>query len=295
MASYTNFDIAQFADTALEAFVSTLAPLNAFSTDASPNPASGGSSVLVPLIGSLTATTFSGYCVCGSTASVITVTLNKRRIVVTGQDDLTRIQNSYGNLLPRFARQQGAELAREVIATIWGALTPGAFGTAATTTSTGIAVADLLTGKKLLDAAKVPFIDRSYVLDTVPYNALLGTTQFIQAQIAGDPSAFRRGSMGQVFGADTYMTNALPGTNSVMGFIAHPSAIAVAMRYLGPGDAGRQYYIDARPVTDPATGATFGLRHLYDPCSGTEFIDLECLFGFSVGISNAARLYVRSD
>jgi hypothetical protein len=65
------------------------------------------------------------------------------------------------------------------------------------------------------------------------------------------------------------------------------------MRYLQPQDPS--YYLDARPVADPNTGATMGYRRHYDPNTGTEYVNLECNYGYAVGISKGAELFVRTD
>jgi hypothetical protein len=78
-----------------------------------------------------------------------------------------------------------------------------------------------------------------------------------------------------------------------MGFAAHASAIAIAMRYLAPQPGHN--YSTAQPVTDPDTGATFGVRSHYDENTGTKYINLEANYGYSVGISNGCRVLKRAD
>jgi hypothetical protein len=294
MATYTNFDVPFFADNALQGFVNTLVPINAFSTNfSSAAERNTGSNVLVPLIGSLTATTFTAYNVCGGTASVITVTLNKRKIVLLGQDDLTAANNAYGNNLGMWAYQQGVALAYGVLQDIWTLLTTQNFAIASTVASGSFTIAEIRKGRLQLNTNKAPMEPRSLVLDNVPYDALLGTSLFQFAQGTGSAMGVREGSVGRALGCDVFETNSLPGTNSVMGFIAHASAMAVAMRYLAPQRPDA--YIEARPVTDPASGLTFGLRHLYDFNTGTEYLDIEALYGYSAGITNGARLFGRTD
>ena len=76
MATYTNLDNEIFANSALQAFVKTLAPLAAFSRNFSAAPVQKGNTVLVPLIAALTATTFGGsYAVCGGTKTVVTISI----------------------------------------------------------------------------------------------------------------------------------------------------------------------------------------------------------------------------
>lgn len=295
MATWTNFDVAFFAQNALEGLVSSLVPLRAFSFSASPEPISQkGTNVLVPLIGNVTATTFGGsYAVCGGTASVITVAINKHKVAAVGQNDLTAATSSRAQLAS-FANQQGAGLGLLVFQDILSVLTTANFAYASTVASTAMTLAEVRKARLLMNQNKAPMAPRALILDNIPYDALIGTTQWIQAQIAGNSAAFREGNAGRAVGFDVYETNALPGTNSVMGFAAQASAIAIAMRYLDPG-VGSQYYIDARPVTDPETGITMGLRHHYDPNTGTEYVNLECNYGYAAGITNCARLFGRTD
>ena len=90
-----------------------------FSTDFEPSPIPPGNTVIVPLIGSLTATTFGGnYAICGGSMSGITVTINRHKHVPIGQSDLTRASSSVANL-DRFAFQQGAGLALAVLQDIF--------------------------------------------------------------------------------------------------------------------------------------------------------------------------------
>jgi hypothetical protein len=74
---------------------------------------------------------------------------------------------------------------------------------------------------------------------------------------------------------------------------AHPDAIAVGMRYLMP-QAGNTYQ-QAMPITDAETGLTVGLRDHYDNNTGTRYVNLECLYGYTVGLTNCGRTIYRSD
>src|SRR5438876_453566 len=127
MASYTNLDDEIFAQSALQGFVATLLPFSAFSLNFSPEPLTRkGNDVLVPLIGSLTATTFSAYNICGGSASVITVSINKHKHVPIGQSDLTAASTSHVNL-ESFGLQAGAALGLLVFQDVVSLVTPGNF------------------------------------------------------------------------------------------------------------------------------------------------------------------------
>ena len=114
---YTNLNIARLANAALEGFVKELLPLNVFSRSYSPDAVgrTQGNVVLVPLIGGLVATTFGGtYAITTFAKSVVTVTINRHKIVPIGQTDLDAINNSDSSL-ESFGFQQGAALAQAVM------------------------------------------------------------------------------------------------------------------------------------------------------------------------------------
>lgn len=293
MATYTNLDNEIFYNAALQGYATALMPFSAFSTNFSPAPMEKGNNVLVPLVGSLTATTFGGsYAICGGTASVITVGINRHKVVHIGQDDLTAHSSTFANL-ENFGYQQGMALGLAVIQDVWTLLTTANFGLATAVSVVDFGLAQIRRGRYLLNDANAPLTPRALVLDLDPYDNLLGISNFLQANLAGDAAALRQGRTGEIFGMSTYETNALPGTGSVMGFAAHASAIAIAMRYLAPQPGHK--YDEARAVSDPNTGATFGIRSHYDENTGTKYINLEANYGYSVGISNGARLYKRND
>lgn len=293
MATYTNLDNEIFARNALNGFVKTLLPLNVFSTNFSPDPVQKGNNVLVPLIGSITATTFSAYNICGGTMTVITVAINKHKIASVGQSDLTECGSSMAQL-ERFSFQQGAGLATLVMQDILTLCTTANFGLATAVSSTVMDVAHIRAARKLMNQANVPIVGRGLLLDCVPYDTLLGVTNFVQAHMYGDRGPIANAVIPRAMGFDLYELNSVfPSTGSVMGLACHASAVAVAMRYLQPQKGNT--YSDARPITDPETGLTIGLRDHYDNNTGERYLNLEAVYGFVAGITNGARLIKRKD
>lgn len=292
MATYTNLDNEIFAQNSLEGFVNTLLPFMAYSTNFSPAPGEKGNSVLVPLIGSLTATTFSSYNICGGTQSVVTVTIDKHKHIPIGQNDLTAASSSRAKL-ESFAYQAGAALGLLVFQDVMSLITTGNFSLATAVSVVDFGIAQIRAGRLQLSNAKVPPIGRNMILDVNPFDNLLGISNFLQVNLAGNNETLREGRIGRALGMDIYETNGMPGTNSVMGFFGHATAIAIAMRYLMPQDG--HTYRDARPVTHEGTGLTMGLRDHYDNNTGTRYINLEANYGYAVGISNGARVIKRLD
>jgi hypothetical protein len=81
-----------------------------------------------------------------------------------------------------------------------------------------------------------------------------------------------------------YESNIIPlNSISLVAFACHPDSIALACRYLEP--IGKEEYLDARMVTDAESGLTIGYRRHYNTADGKMYVNLECLFGRSVGLS----------
>ena len=295
--AYTNLNLPRLATSALEGFVKTLVPFNVFSRSYSPESIgrATGNIVLVPLVGALTATTFGGtYAITTFAKSVVTITINRHKIVPIGQTDLDAINNS-GASLESFGFQQGAALAQAVMEDVLTLVTTANFtavGTAVSSTVLGLT--ELRAGRLALNQGNVPAQPRFALIDSIGMDALLAVTNFIQAMMFKDNSVLSEGRVVRALGMDFFELNSsFTSAASVNAFIGHGSAIAIAMRYLQPQQPDK--YARAEAYADPSTGATIGLRDMYDPLTGTRYVALECNYGYSVGITNAARIIKRTD
>ncbi len=297
MATYSNLNLARLAagaNSALESFVKTLLPLNLFSRRYDPETATRarGNVVLVPLIGTLTATTFNGtYAISGGSMSVVTVTIDRHKIVPIGQRDLDAMNNSDGDL-EMLMNQAGAALATLQLEDIFTAVNTTNFGLATAVAAAALDVPQLRKARLALNLQNAPQSPRNAILDSISMDALLGITNFVQAQMFRDTGVLTEGRVTRALGFDFYEYVA-PFTISSMGFFAHPSALAVGMRYVQPQVPGA--YEMAQAFSDPNTGATIGLRSMYDPLTGQRYIALEANYGFSVGISYAGTIIKRTD
>ena len=293
MATYTNLNDEIFANSALEGFTTKLASFARFSRNFSPDGSRRGDTVLVPLIGTLTATTFGGsYAISGGTQTVVTVSLNRHKVVHLGQDDLTYHASSKASL-ESFGFQQGKALATAIMSDVLTLCTTANFTSVTAVASTAMAEAQLRAVRLALNVADASE-DRSMLIDCTPYDALLGVTNFVNAHNFYDSTVSREGKIMRAYGFDFVELNNLFGSvNSVMAFAAAPSAVAIAMRYLAPQEGNK--YATAAQLTDPETGLTLGLRKHYDENTGTAYVNLEALYGYSVGISNGGRIVKRTD
>lgn len=294
MSTNTNLDNEIIKDKALEAFVKTLLPFTRFSTNFSPDAVQKGKDVLVPLVASLTATTFGGsYSICGGSQSVVTVQINRHKVVHLGQNDIDAA-NSSRAMLSNWAYQQGRALAIAVLQDVFTLITTSNFTSVTAVASTAVDTPQLRAIRKALNKDNIPFDPRAMILDCDPFDALLGVTNFVQAQMFKDTGVLTEGRVARALGMDFFELNDpfISGA-SVMGFACHPQAIAVAMRYLAPQDG--HTYREAGPVGDSETGLVMGVRDYYDNAAGTRFLVLEANYGFSTGITNAGRILKRTD
>jgi hypothetical protein len=294
MSTLTNLDNEIIKESALEAFVKTLLPFTRFSRNFSPEPVQKGQNVLVPLIAALTATTFGGsYSICGGTQTVVTVSINRHKVVHLGQDDLTAANSSRANLR-HWSFQQGRALAITVLQDVFTLITTANFTSVSAVGSTALTVAELRLARLRLNQDNVPTEPRALILDCVPYDSLLGITNFVQAQMFKDTGVLQEGRVMRALGMDIFDINDpfISGA-SVMGFACHPEAIAVAMRYLQPQEGNT--YLTAEALSDPETGIVMGLRDYYDNASGTRYKILEANYGYSTGITNGGRILKRTD
>src|SRR5439155_10898945 len=98
------------------------------------------------------------------------------------------------------------------------------------------------------------------------------------------------GQIRRLAGFDVYETAILPENNEkLVGFAAHPSCLAVAMRYLVPG----ANYEKSGAVTDPVTGLTFGYLRYTEIQSNRIFVTVECLYGFKVALADGIKRIVK--
>jgi hypothetical protein len=286
-----NFNDGIYAQEALQAFVASLTPLNAFSRDFSSQAAQRGNAVYVPRVDAVTSTTFNqSYTGSGGTINTITVNLDKHRINTV---DLTDVQqlNSSAAVITNMARQQGKSLAKMVLQDIWSQLTIPNFGAAiVTTAASNWSRTQVRALRKALIESDVDMSLASLVADVDIYDALLGDSNITQAFQYGGSEAIREGRIPRLFGMNVYETNVLPSLTTTIGaFIVHPDSMAVAMRQFSsvvPTSA----YEAFETVTDPESGITMQYRRLYDPNVGKMYASFECLFGYSTALTLGLKL-----
>jgi hypothetical protein len=292
-----------FVQEALNAFTAGLAPLNAFTRSYSSEARRKGDVIAIPRADALSTTTFayannSGfpYETEGGTLNTISLNLDQHQIVGV---DITDIQfaNSGSAEISVFARQQGRALARKCIENIFSLVSIANFGAAAATAvsigSTGLT--QLRNARKTMVDRKVNGENLSLIASSELFASLLGDSNISQAFQYGGNEAIREGRIPRLLGMDVYETNALAlgGTLSLIGFLAHPDAIAVAIRQLLPQDNSQYLAVDT--VVDDETGLGFTYRRHFNPGKGRHYASFECLFGFTQALTLGLGILRKAD
>jgi len=281
------------AQTALESFVADMEPLSIFTTSYSDEVVRRGSTVEVPLVASLTATTFADdYGGTGGTLNNVSITVDKHKIVTVSLTD-TEYSKSSAADITRFANQQGKALAQAVLESVYSLFVTTA-GSAAQFAATltnlsAFTITNARSLRKALSDEKVPQTNRSLILNTSLYDSLLSQSGLLDAGQFGARDVIADARVPRVLGMSVYESMILP-TNSISlaAMAVHPNAVALAVRALEPQAPSE--YLAATTVTDPQTGLTLGYRRVYNPLTGRHSASFECVFGHSRGITGAAKL-----
>jgi hypothetical protein len=303
MASITGLNDDIISSAALKSFVDSLHPLSAFSVNYNAEAARKGEVVSIPLISSITATTFANTYEGADGDVTLTareVTIDKHFLSTV---DFTDTQWSKSSALtPQMLAQIGAEQGRAVaqafISGAWAMITTANYGAIATSsTIASFGMSQVRKARLELTKAKAPTNDRALFLDPDLYDALLSDSTNILANLNFGPEGVREGNIRRIAGMDVYESTLIPSTSvgsgiTLAGFAVHPSAIAVAVRTLAPQAPSE--YLEARTIVDPVSGIGLGYRRHYNTANGTHFLNFEVVGGYTFGITAGLKILGRS-
>jgi hypothetical protein len=292
----TNVKDIKVAQRALMPFMSNLLPVTAFSTDFSPLPADKLDTVRVPLVGAPSESSdFEGdYSAnADSTVTVVPVTLNRHKyktVHVTARESAETSLNALEALVEAAAQQ----LAQDVLVDIFSCITLANFGAPgiAALAATAFDYKKVLSLREACGNAKMPPNPRSLVLDAGYYTNMLADDVVAKSfNLNLNAPAVTEGMVKRLAGFNLHETTLIPSDHAekLVGFAAHSSAVAVAMRYLQPVAD----YQQAGAVTDPTTGMTFGYLRFTDTRANKIFVTLECLYGFAPAKTDALKRIVK--
>ena len=292
----TNVKDIKVAQRALMPFMSNLLPVTAFSTDFSPMPAEKLDTVRVPLVGApSTSSDFAGDYAANadSTVTVVPVTLNRHKyktVHVTARESAETSLTVLETLVEAAAQQ----LAQDVLVDIFSCITLANFGASgiAALAATAFDYKKVLSLRDACGIAKMPPNPRSLILDSGYYTNMLADDVVAKSfNLNLNAPAVTEGMVKRIAGFNLHETTLIPSDHAekLVGFAAHSSAVAVAMRYLQPVAD----YQQAGAVTDPTTGMTFGYLRFTDTRANKIFVTLECLYGFAPAKTDALKRIVK--
>ena len=294
--SLTSLNDNLISQLALQAFVQTMAPLSRLSTSYSADAARRGTVISVPIVANITATSaygnYESVDTGSSTAALVSITsYQKATIGVTDQ----QFHGSSFVDVEKFAFQQGKAVAKAVFQDVINGTVGATAGsnsfTSITVTSGASAVnlALVRSGRATLVKNGAAIEDAALVLNADSFSNLLSDSTNLLANLAFGGDAIKEGKLPKVLGLETFEVPAIPTTNNILGFIVHPSAVALAVRPLIPQD--NSYYIESRVVEDEQTGLAITYRRHYAPANGTHWVTMESLYGYTAGITGGAVVW----
>lgn len=291
----TNVKDIKVAQKALMPFTANLLPITAFSTNFGPQQADKGDTVRVPLIGAPSGSSdFAGDYTANadSTVTTIPVTLNRHKfktVHVTAREASETAMDLLDTLVATAAQQ----LAQDVLLDVMSVITLANFGAPlAAVAATNFDYKKVLNIREECGKMKMPATPRSLVLDAGHYTNLLADDVVAKSfNMNLSAPGVTEGLIKRLAGFDLHETVVIPSDHAekLVGFAAHPSAIAVAMRYLVPVAD----YQESGAVTDPQTGMTFGYLRFTDTRANKVFVTIECLYGFTLGKNDALKRIVK--
>jgi hypothetical protein len=286
MSNTVNVTSDILAQGALEGFLSITQPLNIFSTNFSPDPAQKGATVSVPLYGTIAnADNFNGDYTTNSDQTINEVAVNLTthfyKTVNVSDTDAAKGIDGF-----KLAFQAGQAVAKSVFTGAMGALNltraPGGTPTMTVGEASSFGQSGVLA---LRTAAAGWGSDKNMLFDSSYYTQFLAT---LPSATTLQDKATSNGTVPGAYGFAMYETDIQPFCQGYTGakvMAAHPSALAIASRYLAPDDGGT--YIESRAITDDKTKTTLGMRTWYDPSKGKKFMTIEWLGGYTAGVSGA--------
>jgi hypothetical protein len=272
------------AQSALDAFVDILAPLASFSQSFNDQAAETGATINVTTLANTSgATDFAGtYTAMDTTYATTTITLDNHKFNTWHLSD-TEYSESSAVELERFGYQKGGELAKLVFEDILSAVTVANFSSATIIAATSFDVDDVADLRQaMISIGAMP--DLCNIVVGPAYFANLLKDSKIVADAYGSREAIRDGQVPSLFGFNgIYESGAIPdNSENLGGFVCHPSAMAVAMRYLEPSDSSQ--YISTRRLTDARSGIVLGYREYYTASTGKKTAVLEAVYGYTAAI-----------
>lgn len=280
----TTFNDKIFAAQAFQQVVDLLSGLSAFSTDFSSDAARPGDTIVAPLFGNVTATTFTQAADVmegtGGLISAVTIPLTSRKIAAV---DLTTGQladSSNTSAFDAFAYQLSSSLATMVWTDIMSLFTVSSYGAPTTTASANFKLDAVTAVRVALNAKKCPRDMRTLILDDACEAGLFSDTNVVLATNRGGSGTINQGEIGPLLGFNIVTPTAFPlNAISLIGVAVRKGAAAVAVRSL-KGLLPEEEYQYHEVLTDDQTGLSMLVTRHFNRAAAKFFINAQMLYGY---------------
>ncbi len=265
------------ASSVIEKFGAAVAPLNSFSTNFANEPAAIGATVTVGLVDVMSSgQLFNGSSYVTNSESniapvVVPLQYYHKTFHIQDSDASVSSVAKLSNLVGTAAKAFGKTLFALAV----GPIVTGAAGFGATTvgvSATGFDLSKVKTLRTALDMAGADSDNRSLVLNADYYTNLIPVNSTTLT-----PTAAADGKVPNAMGFDVYSVNYPSNSQNVVGFAAHPSALAIAARVPVCQNPDK---LDAYQVIEiPGLGIPVGYRQFTNVLDGKSYGQLEAMFG----------------
>ncbi len=275
---------------AVRALKPRLAPLRAFAYKVSEQPVriEGTNLVTVPYIplessASVDWNAANGYVAGDGSVSGKQINVNKRKyqnLNYSSQD----VRDQPFLLTDEIIQQKLDKLVQDVSDDIFSSVTLANFGAAVYTgAASGMNISVVSDLQKVAIDAEWPEARRSLVLNSAYHAKLITDTAVIGAMTYGSPDAVRKGTVPELLGFNYVGGAKVPANGqNLVGFIAVPSAIGIAMAPVAPDPAVRAQLIAYEQYTDEDQSFILTYREWGDPQKDTVHRVIECAYGYAV-------------
>lgn len=282
-------NLAALAQKTLETLLPQLPNLSVFSTDFSADPAIPCSTISTRVATATTSGSLAtGYATNAQnvTTGIRTITLGALTGQVVGFTDAEMTLTSI-NLPNVFVRPGVNAIAKGFVDAVLANVTASNYTTAAFTGAAAEFTEDKVAEiAQALTDAKVPLANRTLVLNSAYFTALLKQPAVKAAYAYGGSEAIRGGMIPNLSGMKIVQYPALSANSeNLVGFACAPEAMICAARLPAipanfPGEI--------QTVTDPESGFSLQLRRWYSPDAGVYYMSMASIYGSAVG--NAGNL-----
>lgn len=290
----TNLTFTILAGKIMQAFVSKITSLSAFSTNFSEAMIGRGDKVKVMFVGQQAAARafVDHYVMDGANANGLDITIDQRPYVsleLSTQDLANMPQLS----AERLAEQKGYQLAKAVLGDVWGLALRVNFGQPIWTGEpAGFDNDDVVDIGNTCDEAEWPEEMRSLILKPRYHGSLQKDKAIAGTLGVGGSDVVRTGNIETLNDFALHKSNLIPENGeSLIGMAVHPDSILIANRVLSPE---KNNILTAFEVyTDPGLGISCVYKEWYDADYDVVRRVFECNYGKRVGNTAALKPLAR--